>query len=398
VALPAAGLPLLAAAGQGASLPVLPVLPMAAASPAVAALPTAAALPGDARAAALAFGPHVQALTGDAGQAQPAGLRFMGAGAGVAAAAPVLAATAQESADAAQPAQAHLLVQSGPGSRLLKSPSAAELAALAAGKLEPESAQATEQTAASQAGRQLLQDTLKLRLKPLEGITQRLAAMAGTGEQALWARISGQAAAPLEALALGLGEEGALGAGLNSEAEALPTAGHGSAHSSAHASVRNAVAAEAQQAASTAGERVAQYEQLAQRLGRALGERLQAQIERGEWKVRMQVDPASLGRIEMELDMRAGGLDAVFRSDNQLTRELINQSLPRLRETLAQSGTAVANVWVQGDSSRQSGGNPTPGREGRPERGLGRPEAGEPAALVEASRPRRDASAWDLLA
>jgi flagellar hook-length control protein FliK len=143
---------------------------------------------------------------------------------------------------------------------------------------------------------------------------------------------------------------------------------------------------------------VAQYEQLAQRLGRALGERLQAQIERGEWKVHLQMDPAKLGRIEMELDMRAGGLDAMFRSDNQLTRELIAQSLPRLRETLAQSGTAVANVWVQGESQRQSGGNPTPGRQGQSERG-GRPsEEGATAAQDLTARPRVPSSDWDLMA
>jgi flagellar hook-length control protein FliK len=63
--------------------------------------------------------------------------------------------------------------------------------------------------------------------------------------------------------------------------------------------------------------------------------------------------------------MRAGGLDAVFRSDNPLTRELIAQGLPKLRDSLAQSGTAVANVWVNGDSARQSGGNPTPSQTPR---------------------------------
>ncbi len=76
--------------------------------------------------------------------------------------------------------------------------------------------------------------------------------------------------------------------------------------------------------------------------------------------MQMRMDPASLGRIDLELDMRAGGLDAVFRSDNPLTRELIAQGLPKLRDSLSQSGTAVANVWVNGDSARQSGGNPTP--------------------------------------
>ncbi len=113
----------------------------------------------------------------------------------------------------------------------------------------------------------------------------------------------------------------------------------------------------------------------------------------------MQVDQASLGRIDMELDMRSGGLEAVFRSDNQATRDLIAQGLPRLRESLTQSGTAVANVWVQGDSSRQSGGNSTPWRgasvPSRPDDTL---EEDAPLATVPAARPRVDGSAWDMLA
>ncbi|MFT6698387.1 MAG: flagellar hook-length control protein FliK, partial [Polaromonas sp.] len=118
-------------------------------------------------------------------------------------------------------------------------------------------------------------------------------------------------------------------------------------------------------APSQAGQRAEHYQQLADRLGQALGQRLQAQIERGEWKMQMRMDPASLGRIDLELQMRSGGLDAIFRSDNPLTRELITQGLPKLRDSLSQSGTAVANVWVNGESAGQSGGNPTPSRTPR---------------------------------
>jgi len=165
------------------------------------------------------------------------------------------------------------------------------------------------------------------------------------------------------------------------------------------ARLQNTAPAAAQAPTSTSAERAAHYEQLAQRLGQALGQRLQAQIERGEWKVQMQVDPVSLGRIDMELDMRSGGLDAVFRSDNQLTRDLIAQGLPRLRETLAHSGTAVANVCVQSDAGRQGGGNPTPGR-GRFAGAPGVKETPAPAQeAIQATRPRTgDDGAWDVLA
>jgi flagellar hook-length control protein FliK len=155
---------------------------------------------------------------------------------------------------------------------------------------------------------------------------------------------------------------------------------------------------------SQAAQRAENYQQLADRLGQALAQRLQAQIERGEWKMQMRMDPASLGRIDLELQMRAGGLDAVFRSENPLTRELIAQGLPKLRESLSQSGTAVANVWVNGDSARQSGGNPTPSQTPRgsaqatsdTDGGSGQQVAGSvPAGGV---RQSGSSGAWDVLA
>ena len=155
---------------------------------------------------------------------------------------------------------------------------------------------------------------------------------------------------------------------------------------------------------SQAGQRVEHYQQLADRLGQALAQRLQAQIERGEWKMQMRMDPASLGRIDLELQMRAGGLDAVFRSDNPLTRELIAQGLPKLRDSLSQSGTAVANVWVNGDSARQSGGNPTPFQAPRshsPNQSDADSGSGQSiAAAVPAGGVRQggSSSAWDVLA
>ena len=105
------------------------------------------------------------------------------------------------------------------------------------------------------------------------------------------------------------------------------------------------------------------YQQLADRLGQAMAERLQSQIARGEWKLQMRLNPANLGRIDVELDMHAKGLDAMFRSENPLTRELMVQSMPKLKDTLSQSGMAVASVWVNSDAGRQSDGNPTPQKD-----------------------------------
>jgi hypothetical protein len=264
-------------------------------------------------------------------------------------------------------------------------------------------------------------EVLRLRLAPSEFITQRLAAMAGTGEQATWGSVAGQSVAAVGLLRLdmrGLGlvapsapsapagpsAAPATDAADASDAQALEQTGATGSHVLHEAGRTQHLAPSASTATpwtSTAAQRAEQYEQLAQRMGEALGQRLQSQLERGEWKVQMRLDPAHLGRIDLDLDMSAGGLDAVFRSDNQLTRDLISQGLSRLRESLSQSGTAVANVWVQGDSNRQSGGNPTPGRgpDQRDETANGRDAGfGEQLAAQAVARPRRGTSAWDMLA
>lgn len=139
------------------------------------------------------------------------------------------------------------------------------------------------------------------------------------------------------------------------------------------------------------------YQQLADRLGQAMAERLQSQIARGEWKLQMRLNPANLGRIDVELDMHAKGLDAMFRSENPLTRELMVQSMPKLKDTLSQSGMAVASVWVNSDAGRQSDGNPTPQRD--------RTEASDtpksaPAAIgaVPATKAQRSPDGFDVLA
>jgi hypothetical protein len=319
---------------------------------------------------------------------------------------------------AAQAAGISAIVQSGQVSQLswqVQSVGAPQ-AALAVHELGAQAAVAASPL--SEVQPEDMPEVLRLRLAPSEFITQRLAAMAGTGEQATWGSVAGQSVAAvgllrLDVRGLGLvapsGPSGPSAAPAADAANALdaqaleqPDAAGTQVHHEAGRTQNLAPSASAAAPwTSTAAQRAEQYEQLAQRMGEALGQRLQSQLERGEWKVQMRLDPAHLGRIDLDLDMSAGGLDAVFRSDNQLTRDLISQGLSRLRESLSQSGTAVANVWVQGDSNRQSGGNPTPGRtpDQRDETANGRDAGSEEQLAAQAvARPRRGTSAWDMLA
>jgi len=144
-------------------------------------------------------------------------------------------------------------------------------------------------------------------------------------------------------------------------------------------------------------DRSGQIQQLAEKLGQALSERLLQQIEKGQWRMHLKLNPGHLGSIEVELDMHNGGLDALFKTDNTLTRELIAQGMPKLKEGLAQSGMAVANVWVNSDSQRESGGNSTPRQNNIVERNV-KAETPETPAMALSHKELRSADGWDTLA
>ena len=84
------------------------------------------------------------------------------------------------------------------------------------------------------------------------------------------------------------------------------------------------------------------YMQLSRQLTEVLGKRLTAQIQRGFWHVEMDLHPKSLGRVEVQLEMKNGELEARFMATNATTRDLINEGMPRLREALLEHGTETA--------------------------------------------------------
>ena len=109
--------------------------------------------------------------------------------------------------------------------------------------------------------------------------------------------------------------------------------------------------------------RADQYAKLTQRLGEALGQRLAAQIAKGDWNVELTLKPQDLGNIEIKLNMKDGNLEASFNASKAMTRDLIVDSLPRLKETLAQSGMEVAQLNVNVGQHGQNGGKSTPERQ-----------------------------------
>jgi len=144
-------------------------------------------------------------------------------------------------------------------------------------------------------------------------------------------------------------------------------------------------------------DRAAQIQDMADKLGKAMAERLQDQMEKGEWKLQLKLNPAHLGKIDIELDMRSGGLEAVFKTDNLVTRELISQSMPKLRDSLSESGMTVANVWVNSENQKGSGGNSTPRQNSESDNTV-KDSVSEVKVAESRIKELRSSDAWDTLA
>ena len=258
-------------------------------------------------------------------------------------------------------------------------------------------------------------DAMRMRLVPeWETMTKQLAKLNGNLQSSTWAEIMMGKLAEKES---GLSSKGTLdlgstdigldlsadlalamaaGADDNVSATPLNATDNTKAPVSLSALANSSISAQGDKAQLV--DRAEQIQALANKLGHALGERLQEQMERGQWRLNLKLNPGHLGQIDVELDMHAGGLDAIFRTENMLTKELITQGMSRLRDSLAQSGTAVADVWVNSESKRESGGNPTPQRfSGNTESETPDDDA-QPVQQASRMIEKRSADAWDTLA
>jgi flagellar hook-length control protein FliK len=94
------------------------------------------------------------------------------------------------------------------------------------------------------------------------------------------------------------------------------------------------------------------YDQLSDKMATEMAARMHKQLSDGEWKMKFALRPSNLGGVEIQLEMKDGKLDAVFRADNPLTRDLLQNSSQRLREALGNFGINAGQVNVG-----QGGGN-----------------------------------------
>lgn len=102
-----------------------------------------------------------------------------------------------------------------------------------------------------------------------------------------------------------------------------------------------------------------QYLEISRRLTESLGNRIVTQIRKGAWRVEMDLHPKSLGRIEVQLEMKNGELEAYFNTSQNVTRDLLQESFVKLKSILSQHGIDSAYVGLGKENKRSSDENLT---------------------------------------
>jgi len=176
----------------------------------------------------------------------------------------------------------------------------------------------------------------------------------------------------------------------------------GNFSSFAQALTRNnaANAAPANAAQATTSNMSEVYDQLSDKMATELAARMHKQLSDGEWKMKFALRPSNLGGVEIQLEMKDGKLDAVFRADNPLTRDLLQNSSQRLREALGNFGINAGQVQIgQGGSNAQQNNSGHASRQPQVrDNSSSQVNGSDNASSVSSTRNKANASLLDLYA
>ena len=212
-----------------------------------------------------------------------------------------------------------------------------------------------------------------------------------------------QAATPelLESLSPSLAE----GASLNTSAavgdQAAPVTGHTGQRLELAVAVRQDPPnpqASAPAPDSGSAQRSENVQNLAEKMGQAVGQRILSEIEKGQWHLKLMLRPATLGHIEVEMRMRSGELDAVFTAPQAVTRELLQEGLSKLKDTLNQMGMDVASMQVGDGQSQKRGGESTSKQMSKSTKdNSDDPKSSTSAVKTPTARTKMGQDGWDVL-
>lgn len=137
--------------------------------------------------------------------------------------------------------------------------------------------------------------------------------------------------------------------------------------------------------------------ELAEKMGQAVGKRILSEMEKGQWHLKLSLRPATLGHIEVEMRMRSGELDAVFTANQALTRELLQDGMSKLKDTLNQMGMDVASMQVGDGQTQKRGGESTPGQMSKSTNTENGDSKSTQAQPISVPRMKMGQDGWDVL-
>ena len=80
--------------------------------------------------------------------------------------------------------------------------------------------------------------------------------------------------------------------------------------------------------------RLQPYQAWTQRFGEVLAQKLALAVKDGHWTVKLNLNPASLGPVGVELQVRDGGIEGQIAATDPNVRQLLGDSMPKLRQSL----------------------------------------------------------------
>jgi hypothetical protein len=80
--------------------------------------------------------------------------------------------------------------------------------------------------------------------------------------------------------------------------------------------------------------RLQPYQAWTQRFGEVLAQKLALAVKDGNWTVKLNLNPASLGPVGVDLQVRDGGIEGQIAASDPNVRQLLGDSIPKLRQSL----------------------------------------------------------------
>jgi flagellar hook-length control protein FliK len=117
-----------------------------------------------------------------------------------------------------------------------------------------------------------------------------------------------------------------------------------------------------------------------------VAERVQMMMSKNLKHVDIRLDPPELGRMQIRMSLNNDSATVHFTVQNQQTRDMVDQAMPRLREMLSQQGIQLADTSVQQQGQQQrhaSNGSGTGGSGNSASNGSGDVDSVENGTSVE---------------